>query len=49
VTLASPDFLRDQPVAFTYAGGQVQLTIPQLVSYVAIHGRPAAQLSPRGQ
>jgi hypothetical protein len=36
VTLASPDFASDQQAAFTYAGGQVQVTVPQLVSYVAV-------------
>jgi hypothetical protein len=48
VTLASPDFSSDQVAAFTYSGGQVQVTVPQLVSYVAIvasapvrHGIPA--------
>jgi hypothetical protein len=39
MTLVSPDFARDQPVAFTYADGQVQVTVPQLVSYVAVHAR----------
>src|ERR1039458_2908639 len=37
VTLASPDFPSDQAADFTYAGGQVQVTVPQLVSYVAVH------------
>jgi hypothetical protein len=36
VTLVSPDNPADQSVAFTYAEGQVQLQIPQIVSYVAV-------------
>jgi hypothetical protein len=40
VTLASPDLSSDQPVAFTYSGGQVQVTVPALVSYVAILASP---------
>ena len=39
VTLASPDLPSDQTVGFTYAGGQVQVTVPQLVSYVAVVAR----------
>jgi hypothetical protein len=39
VTLVSPDFPREQPVAFVYAGGLVQVTVPQLVSYVAVYSR----------
>jgi len=39
VTLVSPDFPRDEPAPFTYAGGQVQVTVPQFVSYVAVHCR----------
>jgi hypothetical protein len=35
VTLVSPDS-QDTAAAFTYSGGQVQVTIPQLVSYVAV-------------
>jgi hypothetical protein len=35
VTLVSPDYTADAPVAFTYVGGQVQFTVPQLVAYVA--------------
>ena len=45
VTLASPDFSSDQTVAFTYSGGQVQLTVPQLVSYVAIRASAPAHAS----
>jgi len=36
VTLVSPDYGADTPVAFTYSGGQVQVTVPKLVAYVAI-------------
>ena len=36
VTLVSPDLAADTPVAFVYSGGNVQVTIPQLVSYVAV-------------
>jgi len=36
VTLVSPDYAADMAVPFTYSGGQVQVTIPQLTSYVAI-------------
>ena len=36
VTLVSPDNSQDTAAAFTYSGGQVQVTIPQLVSYVAV-------------
>jgi hypothetical protein len=36
VTLVSPDFSHDTAAAFTYSGGQVQVTVPQLVSYVAV-------------
>jgi hypothetical protein len=36
VTLVSPDYAEDTPAPFTYAGGQVQVTVPQLVSYVAV-------------
>jgi hypothetical protein len=39
VTLVSPDFPRDQPVAFVYADGQVQVTVPLFMSYVAVHCR----------
>jgi hypothetical protein len=35
MTLISPDFSSDMSVAFTYSGGQVHVTIPQLISYVA--------------
>lgn len=35
VTLVSPDYY-DMPVPFTYSGGQVQVTIPQLIAYVAV-------------
>jgi hypothetical protein len=49
VTLASPDFPSDQAAAFTYAGGQVQVTIPQLVSYVAVHSRSPRRLRPPGR
>jgi len=36
VTLVSPDYRADTPVAFTYSGGQVQVTVPKLVAYVAV-------------
>jgi len=59
VKLASPDFSSDQTAAFTYTGGQVQVTVPQLVSYVAIvasapapasgKSRPAADVSAKGR
>ena len=59
VTLASPDFAADQTAAFTYVGGQVQVTVPQLVSYVAIlasapahasgKSRPADDVSAKGR
>jgi hypothetical protein len=59
VTLASPDFSSDQAAAFTYTGGQVQVTVPQLVSYVAIlasspahaagKSRPAGDVSATGR
>jgi hypothetical protein len=48
VTLASPDIPSDQTAAFTYAGGQVQVTVPQLLSYVAVlASAPAATSSAR--
>jgi hypothetical protein len=36
VTLVSPDYSADIPVPFIYSGGQVQVTIPQLISYAAV-------------
>ncbi len=36
VTLISPDLPSDAPVPFTYRDGQVQVTVPKLVSYVAV-------------
>jgi len=36
VTLVSPDYGADTPVAFTYSGGQVQIIVPKLVAYVAV-------------
>ncbi len=36
VTLVSPDYGADTPVAFIYSGGQVQVTVPKLVAYVAV-------------
>jgi hypothetical protein len=36
VTLVSPDYAADTPVAFTYSGGQVHATVPKLVAYVAV-------------
>ncbi len=35
VTLISPDYSTDLAAAFTYSNGQVHVTVPQLVSYVA--------------
>lgn len=35
LTLVSPDYSADTPVPFTYSGGQVQFTVPQLIAYVA--------------
>ena len=35
INLVSPDYSADTPVPFTYVGGQVQFTVPQLVAYVA--------------
>ena len=49
VTLASPDFPSDQAADFTYADGQVQVTVPQLVSYVAVHSRRRLGLRPPGR
>jgi hypothetical protein len=43
VTLVSPDYAGDTSVPFTYTGGQVQVTVPRLVSYVAV---VAASLQP---
>jgi hypothetical protein len=36
VTLVSPDSTADTTVPFTYAGGQVQVTVPTLVAYTAV-------------
>jgi hypothetical protein len=36
VTLVSPDYGADTPMAFTYSGGQVQVTVPKFVAYVAV-------------
>jgi len=36
VTLVSPDYSADMQVKFTYSGGQLQVTVPQLISYVAV-------------
>jgi hypothetical protein len=36
VTLVSPDYGADTLVAFTYSGGQVHVTVPKLVAYVAV-------------
>lgn len=36
VTLVSPDYSADTPVPFTYSGGYVQVTVPQLIAYVAV-------------
>jgi hypothetical protein len=36
VTLVSPDYAGDMTVGFTYSGGQVQVVVPKLVSYVGV-------------
>lgn len=36
VTLVSPDYSVDTVVPFTYSGGQVQVTVPKLIAYVAV-------------
>ena len=36
VMLVSPDYGADMPVTFTYSGGQVRVTVPKLVAYVAV-------------
>jgi hypothetical protein len=36
VTLVSPDYAADTPATFTYSGGQVEVTVPQLITYVAV-------------
>jgi hypothetical protein len=36
VKLVSPDYSADTPVSFSYANGQVQVTVPQLDAYVAV-------------
>ena len=36
VTLVSPDYSADTPAQFTYVGGQVTVSVPQLISYVAV-------------
>jgi hypothetical protein len=36
VTMVSPDASGDTSISFTYANGEVQVTIPQLVAYVAL-------------
>jgi hypothetical protein len=36
VTLVSPDATADTSIPFTYANGVVQMTVPQLVAYVAL-------------
>ena len=36
VTLVSPDASGDVTIAFTWSGGQLQATIPQLVAYTAV-------------
>ena len=36
VTLVSPDASGDTSIPFTYANGQVKVTVPQLVAYVAL-------------
>jgi hypothetical protein len=36
ITLVSPDASGDTSIPFTYTNGQVQVTVPQLVAYVAL-------------
>jgi hypothetical protein len=36
VTLVSPDFTQDTAATFTYSGGLVTVTVPQLISYVGM-------------
>jgi len=36
VTMVSPDISSDISIPFTYANGKVQVTVPQLVAYVAL-------------
>jgi hypothetical protein len=36
VTLVSPDAAGDTSIPFTYANGQVRVTVPQLVAYAAL-------------
>jgi hypothetical protein len=36
ITLVSPDYSADTVAPFTYSGGQVQVTVPQLIAYVAV-------------
>jgi hypothetical protein len=36
VTLVSPDYSADTPAPFTYSAGQVSLTVPKLIAYVAV-------------
>jgi len=43
VILVSPDLPADTPVPFAYREGQVQVTVPKLVSYVAVVAQRAAE------
>jgi len=43
VTLISPDLPSDTPIPFSYRDGQVQVTVPKLVSYVAVVAQCSAE------
>jgi len=43
VILVSPDLPADTPVPFAYRDGQVQVTVPKLISYVAVVAQCAAE------
>jgi len=43
VILVSPDLAADSPVPFAYRDGHVQVTVPKLVSYVAVVAQCAAE------
>jgi hypothetical protein len=48
VILVSPDLTADTAVPFTYSDGQVQVTVPSLVTYTAIVAECAAEDGVRG-
>ena len=39
VTLVSPDYAADMAVSFDYVGGQMQVTVPTLTTYVAVEAQ----------